>query len=101
MSIVTYLMGVKEGECFVVGNTGRMFKIENDKIFENTGIDHWEEVIEYNTFLWLIEKAEENKIVTNKRQLSKQQITAIKGHIAEGTPWAIRSAGAAVKRRID
>lgn len=93
MSIITDLMGVKEGECFVVGNTGRMFKIENDRIFENIGIDHWEEVIEYNTFLWLVEKAEENKIVTNKRQLSKRQITAIKGHIAEGTPWAIRSAG--------
>lgn len=39
MSIITDLMGVKEGECFVVGNTGRMFKMENNKIFENTGID--------------------------------------------------------------
>lgn len=43
MSIITDLMGVKEGDCFVVGNTGRMFKIENNRIFENIGIDHWEE----------------------------------------------------------
>lgn len=93
MSIITDLMGVKEGECFVVGNTGRMFKMENNKIFENTGINYWKEVSEYNTFLWLVENAAKIEIATNKRGLSKQQITAIKGRIAEGTPWAFRLAG--------
>lgn len=90
MSIITDLIGVKEGERFVVGNTGRMFKIENDRIFENTGISYWKEISEYNTYLWLLENAEKIEITTNKRGLSKQQITAIKGRIAEGTPWAVK-----------
>lgn len=31
-----------------------------------------------------------SRIIPEKTTLTKQQITAIKGHIAEGTPWVVR-----------
>ena len=90
MSRLSEILGVPEGREFKYEDCTGKFKVTgNFLVHKNVHITNWVIVaggLEYE----MIACPEKVKIIEEKPNLTDQQITAIKGRIAEGTPWAAR-----------
>ena len=86
MSRLSDILGVKEGQEFRF--KGNFYRITGDvrEVYENK----WLIACSEKSLCDMIDHPELIKIVPEKITLTEQQITAIKGRIAEGTPWVAR-----------
>lgn len=91
MSKLSEILGVPEGGEFKYEECTGKFKVTgNFLVHKNVHLTNWDIVtggLEYE----MIAYPEKVKIIEEKSNLTDQQITAIKGRIAEGTPWAARN----------
>lgn len=87
MSRLSDILGVKEGQEFRFGELKGTFKINGDRRMYKSFDGEWYETSSEYTLSQMIAHPENIQPITN---LTEQQITAIKGRIAEGTPWAAR-----------
>lgn len=89
MSRLSEILGVKEGQEFRYSDEVFVYKVEGDMLVSLDGAFKTTDdgVIVY----FMIAHPELIHPLPEKPQLTDQQITAIKGRIAEGTPWAARS----------
>lgn len=89
MSRLSEILGVKEGQEFRYSDEVFVYKVEGDMLVSLDGAFKTTDdgVIVY----FMIAHPELIHPIPEKPQLTEQQITAIKGRIAEGTPWAARS----------
>lgn len=88
MSRLSEVLNVPEGQEFEY--EGNKLKIIINKIFIINGRGDWCELASARFLMDMIASPEKIRITPTKPKLSKQQITAIKGRIAEGTPWAVK-----------
>lgn len=88
MSRLSEILGVKEGQEFRYSDEVFVYKVEGDMLVSLDGAFKTTDdgVIVY----FMIAHPELIHPLPEKPQLTEQQITAIKGRIAEGTPWAAR-----------
>lgn len=88
MSRLSEILGVKEGQEFRYSDKVFVYKVEGDMLVSLDGAFKTTDdgVIVY----FMIAHPELIHPLPEKPQLTEQQITAIKGRIAEGTPWAAR-----------
>ena len=89
MSRLSDILGVKEGQEFEYEGS-RYRVVENIREIYNKNFERWYEKYDEQNLCEMIAHPELIKIVPKKITLTEQQITAIKGRIAEGTPWAAR-----------
>lgn len=89
MSRLSEVLNVPEGQEFEYKNNGYVYKIE-DGFLQRKENGNWENL---NSLLCIMINHTENIIVLKKPKLTKKQKTAIKGRIAEGTPWAAINKG--------
>lgn len=90
MSRLSEILGVKEGQEFRYGNQQRTYKVIGEHFYmKKDNQCFWN--IYTNKFIEMIAHPELIHPISEKPQLTEQQITAIKGRIAEGTPWAARN----------
>ena len=90
MSRLSEILGVKEGQEFGYGNQQRTYRVVGEHFYmKKDNQCFWN--IYTNKFIEMITHPELIHPITEKPQLTDQQITAIRGRIAEGTPWAARS----------
>ena len=90
MSRLSELLGVPEGREFKFDNgDGYIYKILDDKRFYKSPTD-WVKTSNETALCTMIAHLELIKLIPEKPTLTDKQITAIKGRIAEGTPWAAR-----------
>lgn len=85
MSRLSEILGVKEGQEFRYAETDMIYKVEEEYVYYKKG-EIWTILIGTGIYL-MIENPDKIRPI---RRLTDQQITAIKGRIAEGTPWAAR-----------
>lgn len=89
MSRLSDILGVKEGQEFrfdhdqyrIMGNVRERFL---------SGSGDWCTEYDERSLCKIIAYPELIRIITETPELTEQQITAIKGRIAEGTPWVAR-----------
>lgn len=87
MSRLSEILGVKEGQEFRYGNQQRTYKVVGERFYmKKDNQCFWNNYT--NKFIEMIAHPELIHPIPEKPQLTEQQITAIKGRIAEGTPWA-------------
>ena len=86
MSRLSDILGVKEGQEFRFNGDSR-YRIIGDRkeVYIN---DKWYRSCSEENLCRMIAHPELIRIIPEKITLTEQQITAIKGKIAEGTPWA-------------
>ena len=90
MSRLSEILGVKEGQEFRHGNKERTYKVVDEFFYMKK--DRGDVFIECaNIPVDMIAHPELIHPIPEKPQLTEQQITAIKGRIADGTPWAVRN----------
>ena len=90
MSRLSEILCVKEGQEFRYGNQQRTYKVIGEHFYmKKDNQCFWN--IYTNKFIEMIAHPELIYPIPEKSQLTDQQITAIKGRIAEGTPWAARN----------
>lgn len=90
MSRLSKILGVPEGREFKFDNgDGYIYKILDDKRFYKSPTG-WVRTSNETALCTMIAHLELIKLIPEKPTLTDQQITAIKGRIAEGTPWAAR-----------
>lgn len=90
MSRLSELLGVPEGREFKFDNgDGYNYKILDDKRFYKSPTG-WVRTSNETALCTMIAHLELIKLIPEKPTLTDKQITAIKGRIAEGTPWAAR-----------
>ena len=89
MSRLSDILGVKEGQEFEYEGS-RYRVVENIREIYNKNFERWYEKYDEQNLCEMIAHPELIKIVPKKITLTEQQITAIKGRIAEGTPWAAK-----------
>lgn len=91
MSRLSDILGVKEGQEFRFYD-GSRYRIMGDRreVYMN---NEWRISCSEQNLCEMIAHPELIKIVPEKITLTEQQITAIKGRIAEGTPWVARDKG--------
>lgn len=94
MSRLSEILGVKEGQEFRYSDKVFVYKVEGDMLVSLDGAFKTTDdgVIVY----FMIAHPELIHPLPEKPQLTDQQITAIKGRIAEGTPWAARDKAGAL-----
>lgn len=93
MSRLSEVLGVKEGQKFQFGDDITVYRINKDRrqYLIQVGFSNcWTDGICESSLSEMIAHPELIRPIPEKPQLSEQQITAIKGRIAEGTPWAAR-----------
>lgn len=93
MSRLSEILGVKEGQKFQFGDDITVYRINKDRrqYLIQVGFSNcWTDGICESSLSEMIAHPELIRPIPEKPQLSEQQITAIKGRIAEGTPWAAR-----------
>lgn len=93
MSRLSKILGVKEGQKFQFGDDITVYRINKDRrqYLIQVGFSNcWTDGICESSLSEMIAHPELIRPIPEKPQLSEQQITAIKGRIAEGTPWAAR-----------
>lgn len=88
MSRLSEILGVKEGQEFRYAETDMIYKVKEEYVYYKKG-EIWTILIGMRIYL-MIENPDKIYPIPEKPQLTEQQITAIKGRIAEGTPWAAR-----------
>lgn len=90
MSRLSEILGVKEGQEFKYGNDLYRYKVNDNLLDVYIFTDKcWR----HNYGLEICDMIAHPELIhpiSEKPQLTEQQITAIKGRIAEGTPWAAR-----------
>lgn len=94
MSRLSEILGVKEGQKFQFGDDITVYRINKDRrqYLIQVGFSNcWTDGICESSLSEMIAHPELIHPIPEKPQLSEQQITAIKGRIAEGTPWAARN----------
>ena len=90
MSRLSKILGVPEGREFKFDNgDGYIYKILDDKRFYKSPTG-WVRTSNETALCTMIAHLELIKLIPEKPTLTDQQITAKKGRIAEGTPWAAR-----------
>lgn len=91
MSRLSDILGVKEGQEFRF-NGDSQYRIMGDRreVYMN---NEWRISCSEQKLCEMIAHPELIRIIPEKITLTEQQITAIKGRIAEGTPWATRRKG--------
>lgn len=90
MSRLSDILGVKEGQEFRFDGEDIIYQVIGDVLYYYRETDEiWSD---YHGFAIydMIAHPELIRIVPEKITLTEQQITAIKGRIAEGTPWATK-----------
>lgn len=86
MSRLSEILGVKEGQEFKYAEIYSTYKVEGKLLYYKKD-KKWDIVTGYGLYL-MIENPDKIRLI---RQPTDQHITtAIKGRIAEGTPWAAR-----------
>lgn len=88
MSRLSEILGVKEGQEFRYAEIDSVYKVEKEFLYYR-GDEKWTTLTGTGIYL-MIENPDKIYPIPEKLQLTEQQITAIKGRIAEGTPWAAR-----------
>lgn len=91
MSRLSDILGVKEGQEFRFDGSSP-YRIVGD-VREMYIDDKWYISFSEKNLCRMIAHPELIRIIPEKITLTEQQITAIKGRIAEGTPWATRRKG--------
>ena len=89
MSRLSDILGVKEGQEFEYEGS-RYRVVENIREIYNKNFERWYEKYDEQNLCEMIAHPELIIIITEMPKLTEQQITAIKGRIAEGTLWAAR-----------
>lgn len=92
MSRLSEILGVEEEQEFQYES--EMLKVVENKIYRFNANEGWRKLTSIYFLERIIAFPEKIKIVPKELQLTKKQKTAIKGRIAEGTPWAAISEGA-------
>lgn len=89
MSRLSEILGVQEGQEFRYAEMDGVYKVEKEFLYYR-GDKIWTILTGKGIYLMI---GNPNKIylIPEKPQLTEQQITAIKGRIAEGTPWAAKN----------
>lgn len=92
MSRLSEILGVKEGQEFKVTERGHFdtYKIDGERRMYKSSDGNWYECTNEKSLIDMILHKHLIHPIPEKPQLTEQQITAIKGRIAEGTPWAAR-----------
>lgn len=93
MSRLSEILGVKEEQKFQFGDDITVYRINKDRrqYLIQVGFSNcWTDGICESSLSEMIAHPELIHPIPEKSQLTEQQITAIKGRIAEGTPWAAR-----------
>ena len=85
MSKLNEIFNVEDRQEFIYD--GMIFCISNGQIFYSNSDGDWEEVINGCLICKRIEHIDGIKIMPKKLKLTEQQITVIKGRIAEGWNW--------------
>ena len=91
MSRLSDILGVKERQEFRFDGSSP-YRIVGDKR-EIYIYDKWYRSCSEENLCRMIAHPELIRIIPEKITLTEQQITAIKGRIAEGTPWVVRDEG--------
>lgn len=89
MSRLSEILGVEERQEFEFDGT-ELF-VKEDRIFLKNSAELWTELCSARFLCDLIAHSEKIEIIPEKIKLTEQQITAIKGRIAEGWNWIVRS----------
>ena len=91
MSKLSEILGVPEGVEFTYPGSDRKYMVNGMFLQSPHKGDIWLTVTGTTDIYRMIEQPGLIKAISsNKYNLTDQQITAIKGRIAEGTPWAAR-----------
>ena len=91
MSKLSEILGVPEGVEFTYPGSDRKYMVNGMFLQSPHKGDIWLTVTGTTDIYRMIERPGLIKVISsNKSNLTDQQITAIKGRIAEGTPWAAR-----------
>lgn len=88
MSRLSEILGVKEGQEFKCVGMASVYKVEGEFIYYKINNSSKWNTLTGTGVYWMIANPENIHPIF---QLTDQQITAIKGRIAEGTPWAVRN----------
>ena len=88
MSRLSEILGVEERQEFVFENNE--FFVKGDRIFIKNSDDLWTELCSARFLCDVIAHSEKIEIIPQKLKLTEQQITAIKGRIAEGWYWVAK-----------
>lgn len=97
MSRLSDILGVKEGQEFRFRERLTTYRINGDVTNFKMDNGYWfEGGMKVFDLCEMIAHPELIRIVPEKQELTEQQITAIKGRIAEGTLWATRKKGESV-----
>ena len=96
MSRLSDILGVKEGQEFRFDNDGTIYQVTGNVLYYYRATDDiWSDCYGFAVYD-MIAHPELISIIPEKITLTEQQATAIKGRIAEGTPWATRRKGESV-----
>lgn len=85
MSKLNEIFNVEDRQEFIYD--GMTFRISNGQLLYCNSDGRWEEVVNGYLIYKMIEHIDDIKIIPQKPKLTEQQITAIKGRIAEGWNW--------------
>lgn len=91
MSRLSEILGVKEGQEFRFDDRSFIYKVVGNMLVSLDGA--FKTSADGLIVYFMIDHPELIHPIPEKPQLTDQQITAIKGRIAEGTPWAERDIG--------
>lgn len=87
MSRLSDILGVKEGQEFRFDNDGTIYQVTGNVLYYYRATDDiWSDCYGFAVYD-MIAHPELISIIPEKITLTERQITAIKGRIAEGTPW--------------
>ena len=92
MSRLSEILGIKEGQEFKVTERGYLgtYKIDGERRMYKSLDGNWYECTNEKSLIDMILHKHLIHPIPEKPQLTDQQMTSIKGRIAEGTPWAAR-----------
>lgn len=91
MSKLSEILGVPEGREFKFNKNQNVYSIANNAIVYSKDEQPRDWFTEFSSIIYvMIEHPDWIRPIHGKPSLTDQQITAIKGRIAEGTPWAAR-----------
>ena len=89
MSKLNEIFNVEDEQKFIYD--GMTFRISNGQIFHRNSNGNWEEVVNGYLICKMIEHIDGIRIMPKKLKLTERQIIAIKGRIAEGWNWIVKS----------
>lgn len=91
MSRLSEALGVEENQEFMFeGDEELIYKISGCYRFRKENDGKWWRTANEKILCDMINHPEKIKILPTKPKLTEQQKDAIKGRIAEGTPWAVK-----------